>query len=891
MTTLRSVAPSAPPLLRGLWTTWLRAFLALVMLTMGSLSSVQAAPSAGTVIGNQATATYLDAGGTSRSTSSNLVQTTVSQVKSFTLTADGAKTAAPGQTVYYPHTITNTGNGTDTYTLNTPTTGGAFAHTTLAYYVDANGDGVPDNFTPITTTGPVPQGGVFNFVVAGVVPAATANSTTGNIVISVTDTGTNNASNTDVTTVANSVINVTKGLSVMTGASPSAAPITVSLSYTNSGTAVATNLVLTDALPTGMTYVANSGRWSVGPTPVLTDAAGGDPAGISYSQTGSTVTATVASVPAGTSGVLSFQVTVNSGLAPTAPANAALTTNTATFATATQATANTNSVTYTVLKVASVTATGSTVASAAQGGTVSFNNTITNTGNGTDTFEITVPATGTAGNTFPAGTTFALFRADGTTSLLDTNGNASPDTGPVASGANFVVVLKATLPAGATGGPFSVGKIATSAFDNTKSATATDTLTAIIASSMDLTLATARFDSTPAGTAAAGNAATTGFGPGTATAVATNVVTPGAVSPTTSVFRLVLNNTSAAADSYDLSLTSALPTGWAVNFYADAGGNCATLGSALVNSGTIASGANAAVCAVVTVPAANSGNAAPGTNNFTFQARSPVNTTSVDTLVGAVQVAVLHNVTLTPNGTQQTLPGSSVTYVHTLRNGGNAAEAISFAAGFLSDSQVAAGWTSAAYLDSNGNGVLDVGTDALITTATTFSLPANTSQTVFVRVFAPASATASSPADTTTLTATYNAGASTVTANDTTSVTNGLLLSKTQVAGTCGAALMAGPFTSALIAASPATQPGKCVAYQITASNTAASPITNVVLNDLVPANTTLASTSCGAPAATAGAVVGGVSAEGATGAVTATLASLVPSASFQLTFCVRINP
>jgi trimeric autotransporter adhesin len=687
------------------------------------------------------------------------------------------------------------------------------------------------------------------------------------------------------------VINVTKALSVVTGASPSASPITVTLSYTNSGTATATNLVLTDALPTGMSYVANSGRWSVSGATVLTDAAGGDPAGISYAQTGSTVTATVATVGAGVSGTLSFQVNVASGLAPTVPGNAALTTNTATFATATQATANTNSVTYSVLKVASVTATGSTVASAAQGGTVSFNNTITNTGNGSDTFEITVPATGTAGNNFPAGTTFALYRADGTTSLLDTNGSSSPDTGPLAAGASFVVVLKATLPVGATGGPFSLGKVATSAFDSTKSATATDTLTVIVASSMDLTLATARTDSTPAGTAAAGNASTTGFGPGTATALVTTPVTPAAVSPTTTTFRLVLNNTSAAADSYDLSVTSAVPTGWTVSYFADGGGSCATLGSAVVNSGAIAAGANTAVCAVVTVPAANSGNAAPGTSNFTFQARSPVNTTSVDTLVAAVAVQALHNVTLTPNGTQQTLPGASVTYVHTLRNGGNAAETISFAAGFLTDSQVAAGWTSAAYVDSNGNGVLDVGTDALITTATTLSLAPNATQTVFVRVFAPASATSTSPADVTTLTATYNAGASTVSANDTTSVTNGLLLSKTQVAGTCGAALLAGPFTSAAITASAATQPGKCVAYQITASNTAATAITTVVLSDLVPANTTLASTSCGAPAATGGAVIGGVSAEGATGAVTATLASLVPTASFQLTFCVRINP
>src|SRR5690242_18388932 len=217
--------------------------VACVLFALG-LANAHAAPAAGTVIGNQATATYNDAGGTPRSATSNLVTTTVSQVKTFTLTADGARTAAPGQTVNYPHTITNTGNGTDTYTLNTPPgTGGAFTHTGLAYYIDANGDGVPDNATPITTTGPIPAGGVFRFVVAGTVPGGATLASTGTILPSVSDTSGNPAvTNTDTTTVASSVITATKSLSVNTGPSPSAAPITVTLSYTNSGNSGATNV-------------------------------------------------------------------------------------------------------------------------------------------------------------------------------------------------------------------------------------------------------------------------------------------------------------------------------------------------------------------------------------------------------------------------------------------------------------------------------------------------------------------------------------------------------------------------------------------------------------------------------------------------------------------------
>lgn len=866
------------------------ALLAAAVLGLLASTPARAAPPAGTVIGNQATATYQDAGGVSRNTASNLVQTTVAQVKSFTLTANGAKTAAPGQTVYYPHTLTNTGNGTDTYALTAPTTGGGFTHASLVYYIDANADGVPDSSTPITTTGALPAGTSFNFVVAGTVPAATSAGTTGTITVAASDTGGNSASNTDTTTVANSVINVTKAMSSTSGASPSAAAITVTLSYINSGTASASNVTLTDALPSGMVYVANSGRWSGSGATVLGDGAGGDPAGINYGVSGSTISAVITSVPAGVSGTLTFQVNIAAGLSPTTPANAAATTNVASYSSTTQASANTNAVTYNVLQTASVTASGQTVASAPQGGTVSFTNTITNTGNGTDSFDITVPAPGSPGNSFPAGTTFALFQSDGATSLLDSNGNGTPDTGPLVAGASYSVVLRATLPPGVTGGPYAVGKVATSRFDPTRSATATDTLTAIVAATMDLTQNTARFDSSPAGTAAAGNAATTGFGAGTGTAVQTNALTPNATNPTTTTFRLVLNNTSAASDSYDLS-AAGVPAGWSVSFYADAGGSCATLGSALVNSGPIAAGANSAVCAVVTVPPISSGNAAPGTTNLTFQARSPITPTSIDTLVDAVTVNTVHNVTLTPNGAQQTFPGGSVTYSHTLRNNGNASETISFAAGFLTDSQAAAGWTSAAYIDSNGDGVLTVGTDALISTTSSFPVAANAQQTLFVRVFAPASATAASPADVTTLTASFNAGASTVSATDTTAVTNGLLLSKAQVAGDCAAGLVAGPFSTAAIGAGVNTQPGKCVAYQITATNTAASAIANVVLSDIVPANTTLAVTSCAAPAATGGATVGGASGEGATGTVTASLASLASTASFQLTFCVRINP
>ena len=883
--------PTSPQPLRltSCFPHWIVGLIVALALAFAGLAAHAAAPPAGTVIGNQATATYLDTTGTSRTTSSNLVQTTVSQVKSFTLTADGAKTAAPGQTVYYPHTITNTGNGTDAYTLNAPTAGGAFTQTGLTYYLDANGDGVPDSSTPITSTGPLPAGTQFKFVVAASVPGGATAGQTGTVAISVTDTGATTLSNTDTTTVANSVINVTKSLSSTTGPSPSASPVTVTLSYTNSGTLAANSVVLTDALPAGMVYVANSGRWSVSGGTQLGDGAGGDQPGIDYSFTGGTVSATITSVGAGVSGTVSFQVTIAAGLAPTTGTNAAVTTNTANYATSTQATANTNSATYNVAATVSVVANGSptistdgtaepvTVASAAQGSSITFSDYIWNTGNGTDSVNAVL-----SGSNFPAGTTFALYQADGVTPLLDSNGDGIPDTGPLTAGSVYKVVVKATLPASAPAGagPYSVTLTATSNTDPTKSNTVINTLTTITANTVDLTNNVS---------VAGGATAAQGLGSTGSTVITTNTVTPSSTTATQSRFQLYINNTSAVADSYNLSVTSAIPTGWTVTFAADGGGgSCATTGAALTNTGTLAANANRLVCAIVNVPATNSSNAAAGNYDFTFRAQSAVTATAFDTKVDRVTVNALHTVTLTPNGAQQTFPGGAVTYTHVLQNSGNVTESITFPSGFLTDSQVAAGWTSVLYID-NGNGVLDVGTDTPVTTASTLSLASNTSQTLFVRVFAPASATAASAADITTVTATYNAGASTASASDTTSVTDGLLLQKGQAAVSCAAT---GPFTysAAPIAAGANTAPGRCIAYQISASNTTAASITNVVLSDNIPANTTR-NDACGAPAATGSATVGGTSGNGTTGTVTASLPTLASTSSFALTFCVRINP
>lgn len=868
------------------------------------------APPAGTVIGNQATATYNDATGTARTATSNLVQTTVTQVKSFTLAADGFRTAVPGQTVYYPHTITNTGNGPDTYALNAPAAGGAFTHTGLAYYVDADGNGVPDNFTPIASSGAIAMGGTFRFVVAATVPGSATNGQQGTVTVSVTDTNApaTTLTNVDTTTVAMSAVQVSKALSQTSGPSPNAGPITVTLSYSNTGSAAAANLELRDTVPPGMTYFAGSGRWSVSGATALTDGIAADPAGITYDfnvSAANRVTAVIASVPAGATGTLRFDVSIDAGRAPGNIDNQAQ------FLTATQLSANTNVASYNVLRAANVVANGSNtssvngtgepvvVASAAPGSTVDFQNFIWNTGNGADTFVIAL--SGTAA--WPAGTTFTLLQTDGATSLVANTTPSIPAWGPgcpapfVADAAlqrcGYRVFLRVQLPANAsTAVPLQVTKTATSSYDSARSDPVIDQLSAITANLIDLTNNTARSDSTPAGTANAGNAATTGWGSTAATVITTNTITPASAAPTVTRFRLYVNNTEPIADSFNLA-AAGTPAGWTVAFRADGGaGTCATVGAPLANTGPLAAGANRLICAEVTVPATTSGQAAPGTFNLDFRAESALNAAVFDVKRDAVTVNPVRFMTLTPNGALQTFPGGSVLYTHTLANLGNVNEAVAFAAGFLTDSRAAQGWTSVAYRD-NGNAIFEPGIDDVpanqVSTATNFTVNVGANQVLYVRVTSPGTALATDPANVTTFTAAYNALASTAVAIDSTTVNSGLVLLKEQVAVNCAAAGPHAGYSSAPIPAGPGTAPLACVAYRITVTNATGLALAGVTVNDNIPANT-LQRNSCGAPAAAPAGPVVTSPGDGNAGAISAAIGALAPAQVSTITFCVRIN-
>ncbi|MFT3736856.1 MAG: hypothetical protein QM776_17900 [Rhodocyclaceae bacterium] len=858
--------------------------LTLILLHLTLLPSLAvAAPAAGTSIGNQASATYSDASLVTRTVTSNAVVTIVQQVASLTLGSNGTKQAAPGGLVSYPHTVTNTGNGTDSFTLGTSVTSG-FAFTSVTLYADANSDGVPDSTVPITTTGSLAAGASFSFVAVGLVPPLTSAGSTNTLTVTATSvyTPAQSASNTDTTTVSgNAIINVTKAIDVATGLAGSG-PRTFTLTYTNSGTGNATAVTITDVIPSGMTYVAGSARWSVTGSTALTDADASDnQSGIvyDYNVTSATrVTAVIASVAAGASGTLTFQANINSGLAPGA---LAATLNIAGFSynngAASIPSSPTNAVQFIVIQTAALLLTGDTMTSVAQGGVASFSNTLTNTGNGTDSFDITL---GTS--SFPSGTTFVLYKADGVTPLVDTNGNGVPDTGPLGAGLSTTVVLKATLPVSASGaGPYSVQKIATSKADPTKTQTVNDVLNAISANSVDLTL-----NSTGVG------APGLGAGP----EVSAVVTTAGSAGSTTR-FNLYVSNGSSVADTFNLQATTdntlatfVLPTGWSVVFRD-------TSEAVISNTGVINGGANKLVYADVTVPVGTSA----GAVDLYFRGLSPTSGIG-DALHAAVLVSTARSLSLTPNNNGQAFAGSSVVFSHTITNTGNVLE------GNGSTSTVALGLTNSAsgfsatlYWDKNNDGVLDAG-DPVVTdlsqltggsngASTAAGLAPGESATLFVKVFAPpgvATGTINTSTLTATTTGTINsvAAPSAIAVTDSTSIIAGqVFLSKLQALdaacdGTADTAFAASNITTGAI-------PGACIRYQITATNMGVSNVTLVVVSDGTPANTTYHIT---VPAAT---TVGSISApaSGAAGTVQATVGTLTPGQFAVITFGVRINP
>lgn len=137
------------------------AFVALASFAQNA----QAATAAGTVIRNQATATYMDGGGNRYQAQSNIAEITVQKVYIATISHDRTKTGAAGQPVYSSHTLSNLGNSEAYYVIGAYDALAGFSPShndqkddltallSVRVYHDLNGNGVADAGEPLLSTG------------------------------------------------------------------------------------------------------------------------------------------------------------------------------------------------------------------------------------------------------------------------------------------------------------------------------------------------------------------------------------------------------------------------------------------------------------------------------------------------------------------------------------------------------------------------------------------------------------------------------------------------------------------------------------------------------------------------------------------------------------------
>lgn len=861
-----------------------------------------AAPTAGTNISNIASASYTDSTGNSKTVTSNVVTTTVLQVASFTLVSDQTKTANANGQVSLSHTLTNTGNGSDTFNVGVvnndtrDSTTDKYDFTGLNVYLDANKDGIPDSQTPVTSVA-LAAGESVNLIVQAT--TASTNVTAGDLgkltvsAISGFDTSIT-AKNVDTVKITNgAVISLVKSASVKnvdaTLASTTAREVEYSLAYQNTGNTTATDVTITDVLPAGLTYVTGSA--TVNGT-VLTDAADTD----KYNVTSGVVTLVVPTVVANSGGVLKFKVRVDQNT----PAGTI--TNIAEVdpdgpGTEGKTPSNPNDITVLGVKKGTIndsisdafadgqpttTPTPDVITkSTTQGTPVIFGITtgsnepivVHNTGNVTEAFNISIDK-----QDLPLGSIVELFKADGVTPLTDTNGDGIADTGPVASAATYQVVAKVTLPSGYSTTSAINTILAVTPVTNPSATPDKITLTIdkVVASTVDLH----NGDATNSAVGSVSGAS----GKDTGQYVETKSAKPGVAVN----FPLAIENNGVTGDNFNLSTAPALPTGWTVQYYlADGSGN--PTGAAITNTGNIPAAGTVNFVAVVTSPAS----APAGDQEVIFKVASPA-TGLTDVMSDRVTVETNRVLSLQNDRTGQIAPGGTIVYKHTLTNNGNIVEGATVGSlpYTITNDQAANGWVTSLFVDLNNDGIADA--NELITgnDLGALAIARGAAVNLLIKVQAPTNATAGTPSSVIFTILPTQAGGQSVVAlvnTDLTTVTNGQVrLVKEQSLANCSSGVATGVYTQNTVSA----KPGECVKYKITATNEGNADVTNVVISDATPAYTTLKVIASASPVVTNATLNTSTAAltDGSTGTVAAEKTPLAPSTSAVLEFVIKVN-
>ena len=252
----------------------------------------------GTVISSQATAAFTVVDSTRR-VNSNIIALTIAQLAAVNWTPPTASQAAGLNTpADYPAAITNSGNWEDQFDITAVSSRGFPA----AVYLDSNADGVlsPAELAagPLTRTATILADSAV-YVVARVIIANNPALIGQLDVLTATATSvydpTKNASGVYTTSISSAALLVTKTVSAP---GPYAGDrVTYTIVYTNSGTAAASNVTVTDVFDNNLVFVTGSAT----PSPV--------------SVAGQTVTWDLGAVPP-TTGTIRFDVDIVNTVVP-----------------------------------------------------------------------------------------------------------------------------------------------------------------------------------------------------------------------------------------------------------------------------------------------------------------------------------------------------------------------------------------------------------------------------------------------------------------------------------------------------------------------------------------------------------------------------------------------
>lgn len=942
----------------------LRAAAAFVAVTqlVAPMVAIAQVPTASSVISSRASASYVDFDGVTQVATSNVVQTTVQQVGSYTVSGGGAKSASTNAPVAVMHTITNTGNGNDTFKIEVQdnrASGNAFASVDVFADMDANGladsttsllvgGAVTDGTARSTSDIAVAAGSRFNYVVVYRLPEianGAAWTNTARVLVTPNTSGigyvaqpavNDTINSTDAAAFSAALTHSAPLVAAAGGGSWGATPSSgergtdtvYTFNFTNNGK-TAGDIYLFDDLPVGMNYQTGTAVWSSKPGVALVET--GVPDGdIAFRVTGQKVEALIRNVPPGHNGTLSFKAKVDA-----AASFGALTSQgrfslqscpVLDFTVANDgagcASGTTNvQATFTVLPQRAVQfgplqdVTAGTPANATDavtqanvvaGGSVRFSIAVQNKGNTPDTYKLALDQ---AAMTFPVGTVFTWFYADGVTPLQNSVGGAEVDTGVISAGATTTVVLQATVPPTttvATNANLTVKAVANSFVDTSKRDAVTITVTNVISGLVDMT-------STPAGTA------NVDLGPGAilnAVSQSMSITAGGSsfnssdatnVTAGSAAYDLYVRNHDSGSLTFNLesSLTTTFPgnppAGWTVSYYLHSGSVAASASGAKVTTVTVPAGGVVRVVAVVT-PLSTSSDVS--NLDVYFRARS----TTASSLGSIISDYVRTRISVTAPGTRgfilspagsvrQIAPASVVDFPHVVLNNGSQ----SCGAGGLRvtttmtpgpNTASADEWQVVVYRD-NGTivGQIDSG-DTPLPTGMLPALAAGASEPLIVRVYSPGSsavggASVSVQVTVEDLGGAPNCGSQSLT--NTVSVTVGQLeVSKLQMLdASCNSAVE--PSSATILAASP----GNCIVYLSRVRNNGIAPVTNVSLHDVVPPYTVLDASQPAVVCESSGlapAVTSTLTQSGSTLKCGSATNALQPGGTITLRYRVRIN-